>query len=101
MESPASPSTPTAAADRPCYTEPVQAYEIHSGLYDQFYDFDDQAIYDDYLVESIEEKTANFSVCFGAAKARIATNLQEQDVETLLSLPLERREQEDLPVTWM
>ncbi|ROW18067.1 hypothetical protein VPNG_00310 [Cytospora leucostoma] len=93
MEPPARPAAPT--------TEPVPAYEIRSGIYDQFYDFDDQTNYEKYLAESIGEKTANFAVCFGAAKAKIATNLKEQDVETLLNLPLGRREQEDLPVTWI
>ncbi|KAK7737421.1 hypothetical protein SLS53_006494 [Cytospora paraplurivora] len=95
------PATPTTAANKPSYPEPVPAYEIRSGLYDQFYDFDDQTNYAKYLVESMQEKTANFAVRFGAAKAKIATNLKEQDVETLLNLPLQRREQEDLPVTWI
>ncbi|KUI57243.1 hypothetical protein VP1G_04493 [Cytospora mali] len=99
METPATPN-PTAAVYS-AYPDPVPAYEIRSELYDRFHDFDDREVYDEYLVNTIDEKTANFAVRFGADHARIATNLREQDVAALLDLDLGKREEENLPVTWI
>lgn len=97
---PVTPETPATAAHAP-YSEPVSAYEVRSELYGHFHDFDNKDIYDKYLVETIDKNTANFAVRFGADKARIATNLKGQDVTTLLDFDLEKREEDNLPVTWM
>ncbi|KUI66233.1 hypothetical protein VM1G_02043 [Cytospora mali] len=96
MEPPTAP-TPTTAV----YSDPVPVYEIRSEMYEMFRDFDDKKVYDEYLVNTIDEKTANFAVRFGADQARIATDLREQDVAALLDLDLGKREEENLPVTWI
>ncbi|ROW11241.1 hypothetical protein VMCG_01402 [Cytospora schulzeri] len=94
MDTPATPMTPYGPY-------PVPINEIHADLNQQFQDFDDQEVYDKYLVDTIHRKSANFAVRFGAEKARIATDLKAQDIATLIELELGHKENEDLPVTWI
>lgn len=97
MDTTATPATPTT----PSHPPPVTIKEAHEGLSQHFRDFDDPEVYEKYLVDTVHRKSANFAVRFGADKARIAADLEPQDVTTLINLDLTHREQEDLPVTWM
>lgn len=97
MDTTATPATPAT----PSHPPPVTIKEAHEGLSQHFRDFDDPEVYEKYLVDTVHRKSANFAVRFGADKARIAADLEPQDVTTLIDLDLTHREQEDLPVTWI
>lgn len=97
MDAPATPATPTTLYG----SYPVPINVVHEELDKRFQNFDDPEVYERYLVDTIHRKSANFAVRFGAEQARIATDLNAQDIATLIDLDLTHREHEDLPVTWM
>jgi len=65
---------------------------------DFFYDFDIADVYDTKLAQAKDENTRNFVVEFGKDEARIAMNLDTQDVQNLLS---QTSRQSSRPVRWL
>lgn len=94
------PDTPTAAA-RAAQKEPIPVNEVFNNYHDLFQDFDDPATYKEYMDKATSRFTSNFVVRFGADKARIATNLTDQDVDALVHQTAPGKGDQDLPVTWM
>lgn len=75
--------------------------EVFNNYHEQFHDFDDPEIYKEYMEKAISRFTSNFVVRFGPNKARIATNLTDQDVDALVHQTAPGKGDKDLPVTWM
>lgn len=75
--------------------------EVFNSYHELFQDFDDPATYKEYMDKATSRFTSNFVVRFGADKARIATNLSDQDVDALVHQTAPGKGDQDLPVTWM
>ncbi|KAL1865480.1 hypothetical protein Daus18300_007125 [Diaporthe australafricana] len=94
------PDTPTAAANA-SRREPVPVNEVFNNYYDQFHDFDRPETYAEYMQKATSSFTSNFVVRFGADKARIATDLSDQDLDALIHQTAPGKGDQDLPVTWI
>ncbi|KAK7739325.1 hypothetical protein SLS63_001668 [Diaporthe eres] len=94
------PDTPTAAAHA-AQKEPIPVNEVFNNYHEQFHDFDDPATYKEFMEKATNRFTSNFVVRFGADKARIATNLTDQDVDALVHQAAPGKGDQDLPVTWI
>jgi hypothetical protein len=79
---------------------PLPGQEALSGLLDQFHNFDEPDVYDDYMNRAMEKRTTNFVVRVELYDAHIATNLREQDIAALLTLRLNEGF-DTTAVTWM
>lgn len=66
-----------------------------------FADFDKQVIYEASLERAGNENSQNFVVEFGKLEARIAFDLNADQVEELLDEPSTEAERERPPVRWM
>lgn len=66
-----------------------------------FADFDQQVIYEDSLDRAGDENTRNFVVEFGKLEARIAFDLNANQVKRLLDEPSTQAERDRPPVRWM
>lgn len=75
--------------------------EVFNNYNEQFHDFDDPETYKEYMEKATSRFAANFVVRFGDKKARIATNLTDQDVDALIHQTAPGKGDKDLPVTWM
>lgn len=52
--------------------------------HDLFRDYDDKAVFDEFEREAGSEKCQNFVVEFGADSARVARDLEEDDIRSIL-----------------
>ncbi|TEY68285.1 hypothetical protein BOTCAL_0121g00120 [Botryotinia calthae] len=66
-----------------------------------FADFDQQVIYEDSLDRAGDENTRNFVVEFGKLEARIAFDLNANQVKRLLDEPSTQAERDRPPVRWI
>ncbi|KAF7951497.1 hypothetical protein EAE96_006806 [Botrytis aclada] len=66
-----------------------------------FADFDQQVVYEDSLDRARDENTRNFVVEFGKLEARIAFDLNADQVERLLDEPSTQAERDRPPVRWI
>ncbi|KAH8788445.1 hypothetical protein F5883DRAFT_5394 [Diaporthe sp. PMI_573] len=94
------PDTPTAAAHA-SQKEPIPVNEVFNNYHEQFHNFDDPETYKEYMEKATSRFTSNFVVRFGANKARIATNLTDQDIDALIHQTAPGKGDQDLPVTWI
>lgn len=75
--------------------------EVFNNYYDQFHNFDHPETYTEYMEKATSSFTSNFVVRFGADKARIASDLSDQDLDALIHQTAPGKGDQDLPVTWM
>ncbi|KAG8166628.1 hypothetical protein KVR01_002317 [Diaporthe batatas] len=66
--------------------QPTSYSETLSELVDQFHNFDETDVYDDYMNRAVENKTTNFVIRISLHGAHIATSLRDQDIAALLDL---------------
>lgn len=99
MQSLASHVGPQSYQQRDPRTDPKNIKEMLADLSSLFHDFDDPATYRGLVDEALSQNTANFAVRFGVEHSEIATNLNSQDMRTLLQTSADKKNEN--VVTWM
>lgn len=77
--------------------DPVPLQELSSQLWSKFKDFDDEQNYTVLKEQAVQEKTKNFVVQFGADKAQIAIDLDDQQLQQFLV----SKKNKEMPIRWM
>lgn len=80
-------------------TDPKNMKEVLADLSSQFRNFDDPDTYRALADEALSQNTANFAVRFGVDHSEIATNLNCDDMCTLLYTSADKKNES--VVTWM
>jgi hypothetical protein len=62
-----------------------------------FADYDDEQVYKSSQIRALQEETHNFVVEFGKEGARVAFDLEQEHVQSLLNTPAPA----ERPVRWM